>query len=84
MVMLERRISLLLLLGVVITAMRIPVRDKRDATGTHIGMTVGAQVALVLTVADIMLSIVIRVLIIMVKIKENTTAMENANGIVLF
>ena len=69
MVMLDRRISLLPMLIFVTAdlvstkmAMRRPVRDKEDATGTHIGMMVGAQVVLVLTVADIMLLNVISVL----------------------
>ena len=41
----------------VTAALRQPVRNKEDATGTHIGAqpTGGAQVLLVLTVADIVL-----------------------------
>ena len=61
--------------------MRRPVRDEKDATGTHIGPhpTVGAQVLLVLTVADIVLKIVRRAHIMKVSIiKEGTTAKENA------
>ena len=42
--------------------MRRPVRDEKDATGTHIGAhpTVGAQVLLVWTVADFVRKIVLR------------------------
>ena len=41
---------------VMITAAQMwPVRDEKDATGTHIGVPVGAQVVLVLAVANIVL-----------------------------
>ena len=64
--------------------MRRPVRDEEDATGTHIGAhpTGGAQVFLVLTVADIVLKIVLRAHIMIVSIiKEKSTARENAYGL---
>ena len=67
---------------VTLSAMRRPVRDEEDATGTHIGSTGGAHSGLVLTVADIVLSSVNAVLIMIMSIME-TTAMENVNGVVL-
>ena len=64
--------------------MRRPVRDEKDATGTHIGPhpTVGAPVLLVWTVADFVLEIVRRAHIMKVSIiKDTNTAMETANGL---
>ena len=70
---------------VMITAAQMwPVRDEKDATGTHIGVPVGAQVVLVLAVANIVLLNVLGVIFmgeLFPQIKEKTTAMENANGI---
>ena len=45
----------MVMLVTISAAMRRPVRDEKDATGTHIGPhpTVGAQVLLVLTVVSI-------------------------------
>ena len=68
------------------------VRDYHDATGTHMGVmitltsvgSVRAQFLLVLAVANIVLLIVINALFMTIKIMEKDTAMEIANGIVLF
>ena len=66
----------------------LPVRNEKDATGTHIGVPVSAQVVLVLAVATIVL-FVVKIVTFMAlipgtpskhQIKEKTTAMEIANG----
>ena len=57
---------------------------QKDATGTHIGVMVGAQVVLVLTVVAIVLLNVISVIImgeLFPQIKEKTTATENVGGV---
>ena len=63
------------------------VLEKKDATGTHIGIlgvrdTVSAMFVRVLTVAPIVLPNAQSALIMMIHIMK-TTAMENVNGVVL-
>ena len=86
-------VDYLLILVTLEAPLRRPVRhilgDYQDATGTHMGMktrtvSVRAQFLLVLAVASIVLLIVISALFMTIKIMEKDTAMEIANGIVLF
>mmetsp|Transcript_64733 Transcript_64733/g.72509 ORF Transcript_64733/g.72509 Transcript_64733/m.72509 type:complete len:88 (-) Transcript_64733:49-312(-) len=68
--------------------MRRPVKDKEDASITRIGIThimgekgiARPQVVRVSVVAHIVLLIVKFVVILMVILKENHTAMDNASG----